>query len=112
MNSFSKDIYLDVVKSKHNFLSKYDNKTLELENIEKKLTRVNIYYETLSYTQLSESVSMNMVSLLAAVGGFMGMFLGCSFITLLELLEILFRFLGSEIIKKNRDHPKTNNVRV
>jgi len=40
---------------------------------------------------------MNGVSLLAAIGGFMGMFLGMSLMTLVEILEIFLRI----ILKKN-----------
>ena len=93
INSFSKEIYLDVVKSKQNFVSKYDNKTLSDEKILNKITKVNIYYETLSRTTLTESVSLNGVSLLASIGGFMGMFLGMSLMTLVEFFEIFFRIL-------------------
>ncbi len=83
---------MDVVKSRTNFLSKYDNKTLDTQLILNKLSRVNIFYDSLSYTQITESVSMNLVSLLAAIGGFMGMFLGMSLMTLVEFLDILMRF--------------------
>ena len=83
---------MDVVKSRTNFLSKYDNKTLDTQHILNKLSRVNIFYDSLSYTQITESVSMNLVSLLAAIGGFMGMFLGMSLMTLVEFLDILMRF--------------------
>ena len=83
---------MDVVKSRTNFLSKYDNKTLDTQLVLNKLSRVNIFYDSLSYTQITESVSMNLVSLLAAIGGFMGMFLGMSLMTLVEFLDILMRF--------------------
>jgi len=83
---------VDVVKSRTNFLSKYDNKTLDTQLVLNKLSRVNIFYDSLSYTQITESVSMNLVSLLAAIGGFMGMFLGMSLMTLVEFLDILMRF--------------------
>ena len=88
----NKDVYVDVVKRRTNFLSKYDNKTLDTPIILNRLARVNIFYDSLSYTQITESVSMNLVSLLAAIGGFMGMFLGMSLMTLVEFLDILMRF--------------------
>ena len=71
-NAFSTEVYLDIVKSKTNYLSKYDNKTLNSGSIVKRLSKVNIYYDSLSFTQITESISMNLVSLLAAIGGFMG----------------------------------------
>ena len=96
----NKDVYVDVVKRRTNFLSKYDNKTLDTPIILNRLARVNIFYDSLSYTQITESVSMNLVSLLAAIGGFMGMFLGMSLMTLVELLEIFLRIVLNRIQKK------------
>ena len=97
LNSFSKDVYVDYVQKKSNFLSKYDNKTLDTSTVLNRLLRVNIFYDSLSYTHITESVSMTGVSLLATIGGFMGMFLGMSLMTLVEILEILLRI----ILKKN-----------
>ena len=96
-NGFSKDLYIDVIQSKANFRSQYDNKTLDTSKVLKRLLRVNIFYDSLSYTQITESVSMNGVSLLAAIGGFMGMFLGMSLMTLVEILEIFLRI----VLKRN-----------
>ena len=99
-NQFSKDLYVDFVKNRKNFLSKYDSKTLDTQIILNRLTRVNIYYDSLSYTLITESIGMNMVSLVAAIGGFMGMFLGMSLMTLVELLEIFLRIVLNRIQKK------------
>ena len=96
-NQFCKDVYLDVVQKKTNFLSKYDNQTLDITTISKRLSRVNIYYDSLSYTLITESVSMNIVSLVAAIGGFMGMFLGMSLMTLVEMFEIFLRIILNRI---------------
>ena len=97
LSDFSKDIYVDVVQARENFRSKYDAKTLDANAVRNRLLRVNIFYDSLSYTHITESVSMNGVSLLAAIGGFMGMFLGMSLMTLVEILEIFLRI----ILKKN-----------
>ena len=98
-NYFSKEIYVDEVRKRKNFKSKYDNKTLYRSNILNKLTRVNIFYDSLSYTLITESVSMNGVSLLAAIGGFMGMFLGMSLMTQIEFLEIILRLFLAYVCK-------------
>ena len=97
INTFSKEVYLDVVKNRTRFVSKYDNGTLTTGAILNGLLKVNIYYDSLSYTQITESVSMNQVSLLAAIGGFMGLFMGMSLMTLVELLEICMKFLLKKV---------------
>jgi len=68
MNKISTEPYIDLVRKRTNFLSKYDNKTLSDEAIKNSIVKVNIYYESLSYTQITESAKMNKVSLLASIG--------------------------------------------
>jgi acid-sensing ion channel 2 len=94
---FNSDLYLDVVKNRTNFLSTYDNQTLSDQAIRNGLTKVNLYYDELSYIEITEAPAMNQVALMAAIGGFMGMFLGMSFMTLVELVDIVFRIFYKKI---------------
>ena len=91
-NHFDSEIYFDVVRERTNFISEYDDQTLSNEAIQKGLVKVNIFYESLSYTQIQETVKMNEVTLIATIDGFMGMFLGGSLMTFVELFDILIRF--------------------
>ena len=61
------------------------------------MTKVNLYYDELSYIEITEAPAMNRVALMAAIGGFMGMFLGMSFMTLVELVDIVFRVFYKKI---------------
>ena len=88
---------MDLIKKRENFLSKYDNETLSDESIKNGLVKINIFYDSLSFTQITESVKMNKVSLLASIGGFMGMFLGMSLMTFIEILELLVRLILDKI---------------
>jgi uncharacterized membrane protein len=88
---------LDLIKKRDSFISKYDNETLSDESIKNGLVKINIFYDSLSYTQITESVKMNKVSLLASIGGFMGMFLGMSLMTFIEILELLVRLILDKI---------------
>ena len=92
-SQFSAETYLDLIKKRKRFESKYDSETLSDENIRQGLVKLNIYYDSLSYTQITESAKMNKVSLLASIGGFMGMFLGMSLMTFVEILDILVRLI-------------------
>ncbi len=97
MNQFCTEPYVDLIRERKNFLSKYDNQTLSPESIKSNLVKVNIYYDSLSYTQITESAKMNKVSLLASIGGFMGMFLGMSLMTFVEILDIVVRLILHKI---------------
>ena len=78
-------------------MSTYDNQTLSDQAIRSGLTKVNLYYDELSYIEITEAPAMNQVALMAAIGGFMGMFLGMSFMTLVELVDIVFRIVYKQI---------------
>ena len=94
---FNADLYMDVVRNRTNFLSIYDNQTLSDQAIRSGLTKVSFYYDELSYTEITEAPAMNQVALMAAIGGFMGMFLGMSLMTFVEILDIVVRLILHKI---------------
>jgi hypothetical protein len=61
---------------------------------------LNFYYSSTIYTYVSESPQMTFVSLLSALGGSLGMFVGLSVFSLLEIFEVLFRILWVSIADK------------
>ena len=93
INQFCTEPYIDLIKNRKNFRSKLDNETLSLDSIKSNIVKVNVFYDSLSYTQITESAKMNKVSLLASIGGFMGMFLGMSLMTFVEILDIIVRLI-------------------
>ncbi len=99
-SQFSAEIYHDFFKENPAFKSKYDEEEVSLHIVKQGITKLNIYYDSLTYTEMTESVSMNSVSLLSSISGFMGMFLGMSLMTLVEVLEIVIKFLYTFFDKK------------
>ena len=91
-SKFLSEINYDIIKSHDAFKSKYDENELTIADITDDIVKLNVYYESLTYTLSEESVSMNLVGLFASIGGFMGSFLGMSLMTLVELLEIIIKF--------------------
>ena len=59
---------------------------------------LNIFYDSLSYEWTVEKEKMNVVDLLANVGGNLSLFLGVSIFTLLEIFEVLLEIY---FLKKN-----------
>jgi hypothetical protein len=49
----------------------------------------NVFYDTLSYELVVESAKMNLVELIASIGGNLSLFMGVSIFTLFEVVEIL-----------------------
>ena len=95
-----------MIKNKNSFNSKYDEENLTIDAIDDDIVKLNIYYDSLTYTEMSESVSLTFVSLFSSIGGFMGMFLGMSLMTMVELLHIIIQYVCSLIFKRTVD--KTN----
>jgi hypothetical protein len=78
------DFYVDFIKQNENLSKDFvSNKARE------SFVRLNIYYESLSYTHLSESPKIDFFSLIGFVGGILGLFLGVNVISICELLEVL-----------------------
>jgi hypothetical protein len=61
---------------------------------------INIFYSSLKYTYISESPETTVYGLLSGLGGSLGMFLGFSVFSLLEVFEILFELIWNLIYKK------------
>ena len=99
-SQFLSEIYFDYIKNNSAFSSKYDEDELTIDFIADDIVKLNIYYESLTYTLTEESVSINLVSMFSSIGGFMGMFLGMSIMTLVELLEIIIKYFYSLINPK------------
>lgn len=51
---------------------------------------VNIYFSQMSYTLIEETPAMTVDQLLALIGGSLGLFLGVSFLTLVEAVEFIY----------------------
>jgi hypothetical protein len=60
---------------------------------------INIYYSSIKYTYISESPETTVFGLLSGLGGSLGMFLGFSVFSLLEVFEILFELIWNLIYK-------------
>jgi hypothetical protein len=55
--------------------------------------KFNIFYETLSYTIITESSAINLFSLVSNLGGTIGLFLGMSLLSFIEILELILRIV-------------------
>jgi hypothetical protein len=56
--------------------------------------QVVVYYDDLKYTSISERPLFDGFDLISNIGGSLGLFLGISFISFLELFEIIFEFFS------------------
>ena len=92
------DLYLEYIRERPSLAEDFINRTLDVETARKSFSFFFVAYETLTYTYSYESPSMNIVALLANIGGTLGLFLGVSALTVCEIFEILM-----ELILINRE---------
>ena len=90
--------YVNLLKNNPNLRSDFINRSLDNENVVlQSVVKLKIFYDSLSYTISTESPQMDIVSLIANIGGNLGLFMGvCLFslgemvVTLIELIFLKF----------------------
>jgi hypothetical protein len=79
-----------ILKSNHQF-SSFNN--LTFENFKERSLMVNIFYSKLSYWSVSQVKKIEIIELLAKIGGLLGFFIGMSLLSFVEFLEIIIEVL-------------------
>ena len=51
--------------------------------------QVDIFYQELSYEEIEQNIAFEFLSLLSKIGGFLGLLLGASVLTVFELLDYI-----------------------
>ena len=98
--NLSPEIYYNNLKNKNN-QSIFQNETLTIDFFRQNSIKINIYYDTLADTIITESESINIISLLSNLGGTLGLFLGISVLSFAEFFEIMVKYI---LIKTMKNH--------
>jgi hypothetical protein len=77
------------ISKKVNFPAEYNT----YEEIKKHYIEIFVYYNDLKYTVISEEPKAELFNFVSNIGGILGLFLGISFLSFIEILEILFEIL-------------------
>ena len=70
-------------------LSKFNN----YEEVNKNFAIIYVYYKNLKYTIISQDPKTETFNLVSSIGGTLGLFLGVSFLSFIEIFEILFEII-------------------
>jgi len=73
----------------------------KLNNSTLNYAHVDIFYRELKYTKFSEIPKIEVFSFISEIGGILGLFIGCSFVSLFEIAELLIEIFFS-LISKNK----------
>ena len=83
------DDFVDYIKENRHLAADFIQTQIDPESAAKSVVKVNIFYESMSYELSRESPKMDIVSLLASIGGNLGLFLGVSVFSLCEIIEVV-----------------------
>jgi hypothetical protein len=92
-SSLSKQAYQLYQPIIDNSTSRFDEFNLTYEEIKERLLILNIYYSKLSYIKISESPKTSIIDLLSNLGGTLGLYVGISFLSLIEIVEIMLEII-------------------
>ncbi len=84
------DMYVNTVKNNPNLASDFVTEVINAETVRKSFVRINVFYESLSYSMTEETPQWDIFSLVANIGGNLGLFLGVSFFSICEIITTLF----------------------
>ena len=89
------------------FKSKYGTDEISYQSLKNTILEVKIYYEDLSYTMISQTAKTSLLDLVSNCGGLLGLFIGTSFLSFAELIEMLLEtvfifFENRKIMNENK----------
>ncbi|RNA09267.1 acid-sensing ion channel 5 [Brachionus plicatilis] len=84
---------------------------LTYEKLKKKMIFLNIYYSEFQYKKIQEVEKMTIIDLVAGIGGTMGLFIGISFLSLIEIIHVAFEIVFV-ILENEKNTNKVQTVLV
>ena len=87
------NVYVDRIKENENLTKDFNVGPINEQTARDSVIKVNLYYDSLSYELSTESPKMNLVDLLASIGGNLGLFMGMSLMSFSEILEVILEIV-------------------
>lgn len=70
----------------------FQTKNISYDMLSKSVLSIFVYFDDMALTKIVESPSVEFVDLISNIGGIVGLFIGFSVLTLVELIELAFAF--------------------
>ena len=68
---------------------KYEQFNTSLADVKQSIINLNVFYDRLSFTEITEKPTFPFVDLISNVGGTLGLFMGAGVLSLGEIVEVL-----------------------
>ena len=83
------DTARDYIKENVNLSVDFVTTPIDAATAQQSIAQINVFYYSLTYMSSSETPKMDIVSLLASIGGNLSLFMGVSFFSMCEIVELL-----------------------
>nr|XP_033794442.1 acid-sensing ion channel 1 isoform X1 [Geotrypetes seraphini] len=112
MTRYGKELSMVKIPSKASakYLAKKYNKSEQY--ISENILVLDIFFEALNYETIEQKKAYEVAGLLGDIGGQMGLFIGASILTVLELFDYAYEVLRHKLCRKakcQKDHKRNNN---
>ena len=87
--------------------SKFPEVQLTYDLIKQSVLALNVFYDNLAYTEITQQPKMQIFDIISNVGGLLGLFIGISFLSVIEIFEIIFEIFYI-ILRTNNERKITN----
>ena len=93
-SEFPNPEYAKVLMQNPKIISKYPpNHNITYEELKQSVLSVTIYYEDNTYTEITQVAKTGITDLISSMGGLLGLFIGISFLSFGEIIEIIFEVI-------------------
>lgn len=91
---YPSDMFASMMKDNPRIQSLFYGRTnVTPEELRKNILSINVFYTSLSYQSFTEVAKIQISDLVSSIGGTLGLFLGVSFLTFIEIFDLFFYLL-------------------
>ena len=101
MLSLSGYLYMDYINKNANLFSDFNSTSIDDLKAKESITKINIYYDSLTYEKSNESAKLTWIDLVSTIGGSLSLFMGISIFSFFELIELLIEAIFLKTKKIN-----------
>lgn len=109
---FPSKVYANVLKNDWRIQARFNNrKNVSQDELKRSILAINIFYDDLSYKRYSQLEKWLIIDLISNIGGTLGLFLGMSFLSFVELIDLIVQLLFKSYGKGKREkiYPSNSN---
>ena len=94
-SEFPTELLYNLFISDKEFVGKYfrNESDISYEKFKERAIALNVYYPQFSYTVITELRKIPIIDLFSNIGGTLGLFLGISFLSFIEIVELVIEIL-------------------